>query len=231
MIKQIQKFSAGLSRKNNKNKETNNSISQEIASNIDPIEDKKKRIKEYLANREKPIYYDFIIPVSHNCCRKGVSEESFFCRVQEIFPSSIFESEIPIGDNIVDAVIKERCYYPDIIIESNGLYINVEIDEPYTGDTHEPIHYVGSDDIRNQYLTSHGWEVIRFTEEQVIKYPDKCIETIQRFISVIMNGGCGVINPFDDEFWIPIWSKNTAISMANADYRQTYLSRKSVTHK
>ena len=223
---QIQSFSVDLKRKKKKDHETPNIISQEIVANVDPSEDKKNRIKEYLAHREEPVYHDFILPIGHDCCRKGVSEEAFFHKVQEIFPSSIFESEIPIegiwGNN-PDAIVKGQCYYPDIIIKSSGLYINVEIDEPYTGDTHEPIHYAGSDDFRNQYLTSHGWEVIRFTEEQVIKYPDKCIGTIQRFISVILNGGSGVINPFDDEFWIPIWSKETAISMATADYRQTYL--------
>ena len=76
-------------------------------------------------------------------------------------------------------------YYPDIVLSSpdKRILFDIEIDEPYVLDTGKPIHYldesgVSVDRARNEKFTCHGFCVIRFSEKQVILYPEECLSYI-----------------------------------------------------
>lgn len=87
-------------------------------------------------------------------------------------------------------------FYPDFLICEKGLFIDVEIDEPYVGNDGTPIHYVDNqygfctsvDKERNDYITSQGFEIIRFSEEQIFLHPQECIIVIKDYISSILSG-------------------------------------------
>jgi very-short-patch-repair endonuclease len=97
----------------------------------------------------------------------GVSEKAFYEIMKRIFPT------------IVQGVAFQNPKFPHpysadfILVHSSGLSIDIEIDEPYVGNTKAPHHCIdqGKDDIRNQFFTSNNWVVIRFSEKQAVKYP------------------------------------------------------------
>ena len=73
--------------------------------------------------------------------KKGASESYFVGVLQHFFRENldsevITDKKVPVG---------ETFYYPDIILRTpNGIYIDIEIDEPYNGATGEPIHYIAN---------------------------------------------------------------------------------------
>jgi hypothetical protein len=99
---------------------------------------------------------------------------------------------------------KRRSYYPDISYydESEGLAIDIEVDEPYYVENGErkPTHWVmestvgdgllSDDQKRNEKFIEAGWHVIRFAESQVAEYPDKCAGYVEKVIGFI-NGNQG----------------------------------------
>ncbi len=103
-------------------------------------------------------------------------------------------------------------YYPDIAIVDKklGIAIDIEVDEPYDMVNKEPIHYISklnngekrfknrdsldsnknhrsSDDLRDECITDCNWIVIRFSEEQVVQYPENCCYYIAGVINEITN--------------------------------------------
>jgi len=103
-------------------------------------------------------------------------------------------------------------YYPDlsIIDENLGFAIDIEIDEPYDMVNKEPIHYISKlqqsekrfknrktldsiqeykscDDFRDECITDSNWIVIRFSEEQVVEYPENCCYFIAKVINEVSN--------------------------------------------
>lgn len=75
---------------------------------------------------------------------------------------------------------------PDFIYEdkSNGVHIAIEIDEPYIYKTLTPIHYYGNDeDVKKERIyKTNGWTLIRFSEFQVINFPNECCKFIAQVI-------------------------------------------------
>ncbi|WP_331147615.1 hypothetical protein [Hymenobacter sp.] len=71
-------------------------------------------------------------------------------------------------------------YYPDFVYQDQetGLCIDIEIDEPFDVRTNTPTHCVGKDDDRNRFFVENKWVVIRFTEEQVVNWPELCCKEI-----------------------------------------------------
>lgn len=110
-------------------------------------------------------------------------------------------------------------------IDKLNLFIDIEIDEPYDGDTRVPTHFKGQDNYKNQFFNNRGWIVIRFTEKQVHKQPKACCKVIAE-----------VIGSINRKFLIPdelkqtrslqienFWSKEKAEQWANENYRENYL--------
>jgi very-short-patch-repair endonuclease len=110
-----------------------------------------------------------------------------------------------------------------------NLYIDIEIDEPYTYETHQPLHYLNcpKDQQRNQRFLEWGWVVIRFSEAQVVKYPASCCKTIASVVGQI-TGDNSIMVSFRQVPTLkpePCWTRTEAQQMADRRYRSSYLSR------
>jgi very-short-patch-repair endonuclease len=122
-------------------------------------------------------------------------------------------------------------YAPDFAyIDSKlNLHIDIEIDEPYTHDTGQPLHYFRcpKDELRNQRFLEWGWVVIRFSEAQVVKAPASCCKTIASTIAQI-SGDSSIMTSFRQVPTLkpePCWTFAEAQRMAETSYRATYLTR------
>jgi len=194
---------------------------------------RKQEIVTLLENRDPETIYN---NENKSVAKKGITEEWFLFyikkqielmggtlslnyKIQRSYIKKHLTKEMMLGD-----LLNPVFYYPDIAIAINNLYIDIEIDEPYSMDSRLPIHCIGSDDYRNTYVTSQGWEVIRFAESQIVEYPEKCLSTIIDVIKHIKQGMFG--KPFIDynEKWItPQWNEESAMDMAKRNYRESYL--------
>ncbi len=79
-------------------------------------------------------------------------------------------------------------FYPDFvyICQDTGLCLDIEIDEPYDYESKIPIHYKGGkDEQRNKYFLANNWLVIRFTEKQVLNFPEECCKFIRNIVECI----------------------------------------------
>ena len=115
--------------------------------------------------------------------RTGRSETYFDYKLDKYFRGFI-QRNVSIEDPG-----KTRRFKPDYVFYDPGrkIYIDIEIDEPYVLVKNIPIHYKGADDKRNDYFLSKGWDVIRFTEEQIANFPNACC----KFISTHIYHRCG----------------------------------------
>lgn len=156
-----------------------------------------------------------------NLSRMNPQEDTFFWYyLEKYFPEQV-----------------KRCYsfhsyIPDFIYIDpiTGFYIDIELDEPYVYDTGEPTHYQGYDDKRNQFFFNNGWAIIRFSEEQIIKYPDSCCKALAEAVAYIRSDDT-VLEPFlkiSDLSLIRHWGQNEAIKMAQDNYRDTYLIKENI---
>ena len=81
--------------------------------------------------------------------------------------------------DVLDGYKYNISYYPDFVYhDETGLYLAIEVDEPYDEKNDKPMHCVGTDDDRNNFFVENRWAVIRFSEEQVIKWPELCCKEI-----------------------------------------------------
>lgn len=74
-----------------------------------------------------------------------------------------------------------------ILFDEIGLAIDCEIDEPYAYNSRKPTHCVDQpqDSQRNSFFLEGNWIVIRFGEEQVVRYPESCCKQIASAIALI----------------------------------------------
>lgn len=191
-----------------------------IRSKDNVLNFRKIKLKEFLSKIKKP----GIHPASTEI-RKGVSEASFHTLLLKEFKSS--KGSIH-QDYTIKFLNSAKSYLPDFTYydSSTGICIDVEIDEPYIGSNGEPIHYVESnDDQRDSYFIDNGWIVIRFAEEQIVKYPDSCCQIIKNVINNISELGD---SDHEINLLIPIkrWTKEEAHKMAFKRIRNSYLGIK-----
>ena len=80
-------------------------------------------------------------------------------------------------------------FEPDLayIDTSKGIFMDIEVDEPYSGFDHTPIHYRLADgrtidDMRNDYFTERGWTVLRFSEKQIYRQTKSCLKEIFKLL-------------------------------------------------
>jgi len=155
--------------------------------------------------------------------RKGKSEAKFEQYLNSYFPRQIYTDLALRIPNF------KRPYTADFtyIDKEIKLFIDIEIDEPYIYNTREPIHYIGywKDKIRNDFFNNKGWIVIRFSEEQVVRYPDSCCKFIAQQIAEI-TGNSAITNQFaqtPDLQPQQQWTEKEAIEMAYRKERDDYL--------
>ncbi len=151
----------------------------------------------------------------------GASELFFQQKLQQ---SELFQMHGPMHLNHY-----YHTYYPDIVVNSldRRILFDIEIDEPYAFGTNEAIHFVNENGIsidneRNEAFTKHGFCVIRFSEEQVVKRPNDCIIFISSIIDSISNG-IDIIPPTSCSLTQRKWTRQDAEWMARNNYRNTYL--------
>lgn len=155
---------------------------------------------------------------------KGVTEEMFYKLLRSRFKTKILvgysvnKDENPLG------------YIPDFIYydSKKGLCVDIEIDEPYEGKTNKPIHYIGSDDSRDEFFLSKNWIVIRFAEEQIVKQPNSCVNFIAKIINDYFPE-IEVDSKTEELLLIKRWTKQEAEIMAFKLYRNSYIPLSSIS--
>ncbi|MEG4630083.1 hypothetical protein QUB56_10765 [Microcoleus sp. AR_TQ3_B6] len=166
-------------------------------------------------------------PASHGKkeVQQGVSEKQFFvylCRYFSGFYDFCMGGEFPIPGTSFR-------YTADFILihQATGLAIDIEIDEPYDGKTGKPHHCVdrNKDNQRNRFFLERNWVVIRFSELQVVKYPDGCCKAIARVICQITGDYRSLVKLQNVKDSLPHqqWKFKQAVYMAKAKFRNSYL--------
>jgi len=184
------------------------------------LQDRSKLLKKLLKKIVQP-------PASQSKggAQQGVSEKQFFiylCRYFSGFYDFCMGGEFPIPGTSFR-------YTADFILvhQPTGLAIDIEIDEPYEGRTGKPHHCVdrGKDNQRNQFFLERNWVVIRFSELQVVKYPDACCKAIARIIAQITGDYRGLVQFGNVADLLPHkqWTVKEAIYMAKTKFRKSYL--------
>lgn len=143
---------------------------------------------------------------------KGASEDKFFYLLMKYIPKQIF----------IDGKVGK--YYPDLIVKtSNGICIDIEIDEPYEYKDKKEIHYIGcGDKERDNYFLDNNWFVIRFSEYQIKYYTNRCVRIVLLLKDLIELGDCkcnSLVN-LVDEISMPFWTKEEARVMAIENFRE-----------
>jgi very-short-patch-repair endonuclease len=164
------------------------------------------------------------LPDGNGTAKQGVSEKNFFRHLLSAFPGNLIcqavEFEIP-GYSLR--------YSADFILyhHSSGLALDIEIDEPYAGDTGKPHHCTDVDDdkIRNRFFLTRNWGVVRFAEIQVVCHPWGCCKVIAQIIARL-TGDNSVFMLLQNLADVPLqkcWTRREARLMAKNNYRQSYL--------
>ena len=154
---------------------------------------------------------------------KGYKEEEFFADLERHFGD-----RFQLHDDIVFATGKgTRPYEPDIVLHDPAvnLYVDIEIDEPYSGHTRRPTHCQGDDDVRDEVLVSRGWCVVRLPEILVHESPDDCCHLLAGLLKRILPG---YVPPaaFTEAPAVPRiepWDVLQAQRWAKERYREAYL--------
>lgn len=164
--------------------------------------------------------------------KRGVSEAVFKEELMKEFGDDLYTNKC------FDGLLG----YPDSLlfkkIRNNQYIIDIEIDEPYIAENGYMNHFIvhaswGStfhlNSQRDEMFNKNGILVLRFAEEQVVKYPKECIEFIKILFSSIENLTFPEkeIN-FNDLPKINCWTEQEALEMSNQDYRNTYLKNISI---
>ncbi|MFN3927325.1 MAG: UvrD-helicase domain-containing protein [Pseudanabaenaceae cyanobacterium] len=150
----------------------------------------------------------------------GRTENYFLSILEQYFPDKIYiDRKISIPNT-------DQHYSPDLIyIDTEyNLHIDIEIDEPYSLSHQQPVHYIGKDDQRNQTILERKWVIIRFAEEQIVRYPEACCKTIAKVIAEITQTEIPPsLQAHPDLEPYPMWTLAQARDMALKGYRNTYL--------
>ena len=154
---------------------------------------------------------------------QGKSESDFYNFLINKSKQLFFYNNLIVKDEHYSG----KPYLPDITFwePTTNFILAIEIDEPYILETGIPTHCIGADDERDDYFLKNGWSVLRFSEYQVVKYPEECFRFI---ISVYFN----ICENLTDEIGYkelksyPCWTLKEAYSMAYHRLRSIYLKEK-----
>lgn len=143
---------------------------------------------------------------------KGYTEDNLFYRLMKYIPKQIF----------IDGKVGK--YYPDLIVKtSNGVCIDIEIDEPYEYKDKKETHYIGcGDKERDNYFLDNNWFVIRFSEYQIKYYTNRCVRIVLLLKDLIELGDCKYDSLVDlvNKISMPFWTKEEARVMAIENFRE-----------
>lgn len=208
---------------------------------IDKGKIKKPLYKDNIIDKIKIIenYYPFVVLASPNSAivefvkgrqnRVGVSESSFFVELSN--DTEIRESKrfFVVRDGCLHTNGKTFPYEPDIIIhDKNNIYIDVEIDEPYSGCDRILTHTTDDprDYNRNLYFTCNGWHVIRFSEKQIVENSAECIGYIKHILNFILGEKIFTKDGFElNTLADRMWNSSQAETYNKMKYREKYLNK------
>jgi hypothetical protein len=162
-----------------------------------------------------------VIPRTNKVVQKGPLEDVFYNRLRKSFPNLVFNTyALEIG--------LLTYYYPDIVYADfeNGIFIDIEVDEPYSLKENIPTHFIGSDDDRNETFLRANWFVVRFAEEQIYYNLDACVIFVSEFVYSIYKAleiGAEFSLPVAN-FQVSQWTETQAIQLAKRKSRGAYLN-------
>lgn len=114
-------------------------------------------------------------------------------------------------------------YNPDFMYFDSrwSLRIDIEVDEPYSHSSKDPIHFIGKDDKRNEFFCESGWIVIRFSEEQVKSASDGCCKEVAKIVAEVLEDlhiltEFGMVKDLEKQ---PQWTEEDARKMAEEGFR------------
>jgi len=167
------------------------------------------------------------LPVVGRKNNRGVSEQLFCNKIVECSLQSHFYDNLSLFCADLNFPYEPDLAYIDV---GKGIFLDIEIDEPYVGWDRIPIHYKTNegtiDDIRNEHFTERGWCVIRFSERQIHNEPLSCLkkifELLHQMDATIDIPSVLLKEPdVKQENW---WSKSSAEAMENRKEREKYLN-------
>jgi hypothetical protein len=191
------------------------------------------RIMAYRLKESKKYLYSANKPEVKTKNKEGSSEKYFGNYLCKYFSRQIFTGYgFKLDSN--------RVYVPDFIYQNeNGLHIDIEIDEPYSFENLEPIHFLEKDAskvfkpnfadwARDHFFNDRNWIVIRFAEEQVVCYPRACCQFIAKVIDEL-TGDLRLLALFKKDEISPLkkmyrWNEKEAENLVKINYRLDYLS-------
>ncbi len=146
--------------------------------------------------------------------KKGKSELFFLDYLIKTFGRKVFTDFSPdVGRNP---------YQPDFVVfdADINLYIDIEIDEPYSLIDGTTIHHDRTkDEERNRFFNKINWGVIRFTEKQVIQNPEECCLIIENVFESIKSRTNSIHHKLQTE---KFWTHEEALIMQVKNYRNSY---------
>ena len=152
--------------------------------------------------------------------KRGLTEKEF----QKFLEYHFADFSITININTA-LPVGNKFYYPDFLLffEELNLYIDLEIDEPYSDQ--KTIHFLGQkkEEVRNSYFLNHQIVVLRFAEYQIVKYPDYCCQYILDVIFEITGIRYSLdVNIFTPStFKVKRWSREDAFKLMAQNFRST----------
>lgn len=170
----------------------------------------------------RPIH-QFSISMGNKNKKMGASELVVFSRILKLGLECIRED--------VCVLIDGHRYEPDFayINEEKGIFIDIEIDEPYSSAQH-PTHYVTKQGIhkdakRNEVFQKAGWHVVRFTEQQMFCETSSCMKIIFEILyslGVTESMPYSLLNvPNINE--VPAWTFDKSKEYSANHFRRSYL--------
>jgi very-short-patch-repair endonuclease len=156
----------------------------------------------------------------------GASETTFGAVLRQYFGERIHtQLRFPIPDQDAFYSVDFALMFPEL-----GLCWDIEVDEPFSFQNNRATHSIDDwrDRYRNTFFLKGNWMVIRFAEEQVVRYPKSCCKELadeiasltglHRYQKLLKN--VPMLQP------IKQWTVQSAKRMNKHNYRSRYLKKK-----
>ena len=162
----------------------------EMTSNEYVMNWRKKEMDKLLRERMKPVFEG----LNGDVVKKGRLDDYFANELMLAGYEVVENVKIPVGNTF---------FYPDVLVKMGNLYIDIEIDEPYSMDNGEPIHYMDDCD------------------DSVALHLKACVEYIAEVVNAIKAGKEASF--YNADIVVKRWDKEDAEAMAKKGYRSVYL--------